>query len=125
MIGSSGENMNVPSLAIALGCCAFASCDDLPSFVVFSFMVPAILESARLTTSIRKSGPRRGVSLNARSLALEGVVMLAAIAMRLSPIERDFLAASLFALLCRFWGPARENRQFQSEESFIAPCPKE
>jgi hypothetical protein len=43
--------------------------------------------------------------VTARRLALDGVVMIATIAMRLSPLERDLLAAGLFALHDRFWPP--------------------
>jgi hypothetical protein len=41
--------------------------------------------------------------MNARRIALDGVIMIATIAMRLSPLERDLLAASLFVLQQRFW----------------------
>jgi hypothetical protein len=33
------------------------------------------------------------------------MIMIATIAMRLSPLERDLLAAGLFALHDRFWSP--------------------
>lgn len=42
--------------------------------------------------------------MKALRLALEGAIMIVTIAMRLSPLERDLLAASLFALHHRFGG---------------------
>tara|TARA_R110000787_G_scaffold286432_1_gene404933 strand:- start:10740 stop:10904 length:165 start_codon:yes stop_codon:yes gene_type:complete len=41
--------------------------------------------------------------MSASQRALEGVALIVTIAMRLAPIERDLLMASLFALHCRFW----------------------
>jgi len=41
--------------------------------------------------------------VNLRRLALDSAVMIVTLTMRLSPIERDLLAASLFALHHRFW----------------------
>jgi len=41
--------------------------------------------------------------MNARRITLDSVIMIATIAMRLSPLERDLLAASLMALHQRFW----------------------
>lgn len=41
--------------------------------------------------------------VSARRIALDGVIMILTIAMRLSPLERDLLEVSLFALQQRFW----------------------
>lgn len=43
--------------------------------------------------------------MTARRLTLDGVIMIATIAMRLSPLERDLLAMGIFALHDRFWPP--------------------
>ena len=51
--------------------------------------------------------------MNARRIALDSVIMIATIAMRLSPLERDLLAASLMTLHQRFWPrdmPDNEDR---------------
>ena len=45
--------------------------------------------------------------MSARRLALDAAIMIATIAMRLSPLERDLLAAGLFALHDRFWPSER------------------
>lgn len=47
--------------------------------------------------------------MKARRLALEGAIMIVTIAMRLSPLERDLLAASLFVLHHQFW--IRDDRK--------------
>lgn len=41
--------------------------------------------------------------MNLRRLAADGVVGIATIALRLTPLEQDLLAASLAVLLHRFW----------------------
>nr|WP_047168110.1 hypothetical protein [Sphingomonas sp. Y57] len=41
--------------------------------------------------------------MNLRRLAADGVIMIATIALRLTPLEQDLLAASLAVLLHRFW----------------------
>jgi len=49
--------------------------------------------------------------VNARRIALDGLIMIATIAMRLSPLERDLLAASLMALHQRFWPRTMPNNE--------------
>lgn len=46
--------------------------------------------------------------MTVRRLALDGVILIAAITLRLSPLECDLLAAGLCVLRDRFWPP--ENR---------------
>jgi mannose/cellobiose epimerase-like protein (N-acyl-D-glucosamine 2-epimerase family) len=41
--------------------------------------------------------------VNLRRLAADGMIMIATIALRLTPLEQDLLAASLAVLLHRFW----------------------
>ena len=41
--------------------------------------------------------------MNLRRLAADGMIMIATIALRLTPLEQDLLAASLAVLLHRFW----------------------
>ncbi|WP_188820697.1 hypothetical protein [Novosphingobium indicum] len=41
--------------------------------------------------------------MNARRLAFDSAIVIATIAMRLSPLERDLLAASLIALHQKIW----------------------
>jgi len=50
-----------------------------------------------------------------RRIALEGAITLATIAMRLSPIERDLLAAGIFLALCRFRPAAEVDNDVHAE----------
>lgn len=62
--------------------------------------------------------------MKTRRLALEGVIMIVTIAMRLTPLERDLLAAGLFALQQKlrprenphnqFWGHSSKGNEQQS-----------
>lgn len=61
----------------------------------------------------RKRLWRREPFFSAPSPVFETMVTLVALSMRLSPIERDFVAAGLFALLSRILRPACKVPQFQ------------
>jgi hypothetical protein len=53
---------------------------------------------------------------------LETMVTLMALSMRLSPIERDFIATSLFAFLWRVWKPSQNRRHLNRNQTREA-CP--
>jgi len=69
--------------------------------------------------------------VSVRRLALESAIMIVTIAMRLSPLERDLLAAGLLALHQRLWPgenlenavqgqPSRRCRLRKQQSSFVS-----
>ncbi|MCW0197131.1 hypothetical protein [Sphingopyxis sp.] len=89
------------SQLFAFGCCLWASV-NLPLALcasVIAFAVFAVLSG----NGVRRAPLLQGAFLrNAPFQIFETVVTLVALTMRLSPLERDFVAASLLNLLYRF-----------------------
>ena len=124
--GSSRKDKGLFPLAFALGCWAFASPAALPRFLVVAVAIFAAFELVSGEVSERKRLRRRGLLANAPLPVFETMVTLVALSMRLSPIARDFVAASLFTLSCRFWRPARERSSLQgTRRPASLPCSKE
>lgn len=95
------EGIERLSLAIAFGCCIWAS-SKLPPTQFASVVVLAILIAVSGDGGQRTRLLRDKSLCNAGSLIFETMVTLMALSMRLSPLERDFVAASLLKLLYRF-----------------------
>jgi len=55
--------------------------------------------------------------VSVRRLALESAIMIVTIAMRLSPLERDLLAAGLLALHQRLWPGENPENAVQGQPS--------
>lgn len=89
------------SQLFAIGGCLWAW-GNLPLAQCASVIALAVL-AALSGDGVRRARSLRGVFLrNAPSRIFETVVTLVALAMRLSPLERDLVAASLLNLLYRF-----------------------
>lgn len=98
----------------------------MPRFLVVAVAAFAVIELVSGKVSEGKRFRRREPLVSAPLPAFETMVTLVALSMRLSPVERDFVAASLLALSFRFWRPARKTRQFQRRQSPAGlPCSKE
>jgi hypothetical protein len=98
----------------------------MPRFLVVAVAAFAVIELVSGEVGEGKRFRRRDPLVSAPLPAFETMVTLVALSMRLSPIERDFVAASLLALSFRLWRPARKTRQFQRRQSPAGlPCSKE
>ncbi len=102
--------MDFRPLVLALGCCAWALPATISPFLVVAVVAFAILGPVSGDVGERKPLWRRGSLFHAPVAVFETMITLAALSMRLSPIERDFVAASLFTLACRFRMSGRDAR---------------
>ncbi|HEX2812598.1 MAG TPA: hypothetical protein VHO04_07940 [Sphingopyxis sp.] len=89
----------------------------MPRFLVVAIAIFAAFELAPGEVSERKELRRCGLLVKVPFLAFETMATLVALSMRLSPVERDLVTASLFTLSCRFWHLARKARPFQWKRS--------
>ncbi len=97
----------------------------MPRFLVVAVAAFAVIGLVSGEVSEGKRFRRREPLVSAPLSAFETMVTLVALSMRLSPIERDFVAASLLALSFRLWRPARKTQQFQPRQSPAGlPCSK-
>ncbi|WP_079639630.1 hypothetical protein [Sphingopyxis flava] len=112
-------------MVLAHWCCAWAAPAIMPRALAVTILTHVLLRRATGHVT-EKGGTWRSRSLlKALSLALETLVTLLAISMRLSPIERDFIAASLFALLWRVWRPSpHEGNSIRSQTREAWPVPR-
>jgi len=115
-IRPSNDDIDFHPLVLGIGCCLWASPGIMPSLLFVGCAAGVAVAIAVLEPIFdeRRLSSIRGQLFDGPSLAFETFVTLVALSMRLSPIERDFVAASFFTLLCRYSAPARDVGQQSS-----------
>jgi len=122
---SWSNEIDFSPMVLAHWCCAWAAPTIMPRALVVTILTHVLLRQATCLVTEKRGTSRSRSLLKALSLALEILVTLLALSMRLSPIERDLIAASLFALLWRVWRPSpREGRSFRNQTREAWPVPR-
>lgn len=105
-------------LVLAFGCSAGILSGSPLRIFIATVVAFAILRPSWRTPAEERPPWKRELPVWAPSFVFETAVTFAALSMRLSPIERDFVAVSLVALRCRIRRPSPRERRPREE-----PCP--